>query len=397
MSKPIHCLLATCLAFAAPGAESPVASPDPAAAGAEAGVRLKELVSIDGVRDNQLNGIGIVVGLEGTGDSGTATLRMLRAFLEKRRLRVEERDLKTESVAMVAVTADLPAFTRKGQRLPTRVSCIGDAESLKGGTLLQTFLVAQNGDVYAAAQGTVSIGGDGDAGPGLVATGRDHRNTRTVGQLAQGALVEREVPVTLLYGDSLRLVLEEPDFTTATRVANRVAEVFGSGRVTARDASLIALSFPEKPDDDELTRTIRTIEQLRVVPDQKARVVINLHTGTVVIGRDVRITEVAISHGGLSLQVLPRQIFRPDPDEPSTMREETVWTNPVTGIATPTAPAGIVAEPTDVPGGVTVVDGTTVRDLSNALNAIGARPKDMVAIFQALEQAGALHAELVVM
>lgn len=375
----------------------PVMEAQAAAGGAAAasGVRLKDLADIEGVRDNQLHGIGIVVGLEGTGDSADATMRLLRQALATKNVSVDEADLKSKNVAMVAVTADLPAFTRPGARLATLVSAIGDAKSLRGGTLLQTFLVAPNGDIYAAAQGPVSIGGFGQAGPGLVATGIEHTNVETVATLAQGALVERELPVTMLYGDELRLVLRTSDFTTAARVARTLADVFGPERVIARDASVISLRFAETPGDDDLVATIARLQQLRVQPDIVARVVINARTGTVVIGKDVRISPVAVSHAGLSLKVLHRVEVVPDETDPRQVRERETWTDPVTGVRREEPPLGI--EPLPTSGSMTVVDGATVQEISNALNAIGARPKDMVAIFQALQRAGALHAELVVM
>jgi flagellar P-ring protein precursor FlgI len=359
------------------------------------GVRLKDLVTIDGMRDNQLHGIGIVVGLGGAGDSNEATLRLARQVLASKKVRVADNDFKTRAIALVAVTADLPPFARKGTRLDTTVSAIGDAKSLRGGVLLQTFLTAPNGDIYAAAQGTIDVGGFGEATPGLVPTGVDHQTIETVGVVANGSIVERELPVTMLYGDQLRLVLREPDFTTATRVAGVLSELYGADRVIAQDAATVALTFPREPSDDMLVKTIAELHQLRVTPDVEARVVINARTGTVVIGQDVKVSAVAISHGGLSLQVVHRKEILPDPTDPQNMMEAETWTDPVSGIRSPESPDGIV--PLDTSGSLTLVDGATVQSISNALNAIGARPKDMVAIFQALKRAGALHAELVVM
>ena len=359
------------------------------------GVRLKDLVTIDGVRDNQLHGIGIVVGLNGTGDSGDATLRLAQQMLTTKNIRIDVNDIESEAIAMVAVTADLPPFSRAGTRLETLVSAIGDASSLRGGVLLQTFLTAPNGDIYAAAQGPLTIGGFGDAGPGMVAVGNEHANIETVAQVANGSIVERELPVTMLYGDSLRLVLKDPDFTNATRIANVLTDQYGGERVRAVDAATIALSFQRRPGEDELVRTISELHQLRIAPDVAARVVINARTGTIVIGQDVRIGPVALSHGGLALRVNRRTEFIPDPANPRNRLEVETWTDPVTNIRREQAPEGIT--PTDVTGSVTVMDGTTVQSIANALNAIGARPRDMVAIFQALKRSGALHAELVIM
>ncbi|TVR11105.1 MAG: flagellar basal body P-ring protein FlgI [Planctomycetota bacterium] len=361
----------------------------------DGGVRLKDLVTIEGVRDNQLHGIGIVVGLAGTGDNNPATLRMAKQMLSAKNIRIADNELQGRSIAMVAVTADLPAFSRAGTRLETLVSTIGNATSLRGGVLLQTFLTAPNGDIYAAAQGPVTIGGFGEGGPGLVAVGNAHANVETVAQVANGAIVERDIPVTMLYGDRLRLLLKDPDFTNATRIAEALADEFGDERVQAVDAATIALRFHQRPSEDELVRTISQLHQLRVSPDVAARVVINARTGTVVIGQDVRIGPVAVSHGGLALRVLHRREMLPDPENPRQFEQRETWTDPVTNIRRDTPPEGIT--PLQATGSLTVMDGTTVQSIANALNAIGARPRDMVAIFQALKRAGALHAELVVM
>lgn len=361
----------------------------------ESGVRLKDLCEIYGVRDNQLHGIGVVVGLGGTGDKTAATVRMLKQMLATKKLSFPETELNSKNVAMVAITADLPAFARNGSRLYTQVSCLGDASSLKGGILLQTPLVAADGRIYAVAQGTVSIGGFGNAGPGLVQGGVDHKNIETVGALPSGALVEREVPVSLLYGDRLRLVLKDADFTTASRVSRALSEVFGAARVNAEDATMITLSFVTKPSDSDLVETIARLQQVRVSPDIKARVVVNSRTGTVVAGNQVRISEVAVSHAGLSLRVMPMIQRRPDPDNRGGTITSLAWVDPVTRIRSDQPPAGL--RPTTTPGTLTVMSGVTVDDIANALNALGARPRDLVAIFEAIQRAGALHAELVVM
>lgn len=359
------------------------------------GVRLKDLVDIYGVRDNQLHGIGIVVGLSGTGDKNPASVKMLRQMLATKQLSFTESDLTSRNVAMVAVTADLPAFARNGGRLHTQVSCLGDAASLNGGILLQTPLVAADGRIYAVAQGPVSIGGYGDAGPASAPTGIGHKNLLTVAILTPGALVEREVPVTLLYGDRLRLVLRQPDFTTASRIAQVLGERFGAERVTALDSTMITIGFPERPADHELVEAIASLDALRVQPDQKARVVINSRTGTVVTGRDVRISAVAVSHGGLSLRVIRESQARADPTDRTRFTTATVYVDAATKLPYSEQPPGVRAPV--VAGATSVVEGATVDEITNALNALGARPRDMVAIFEAIHRAGALHAELVVM
>ena len=359
------------------------------------GVRLKDLCDIYGVRDNQLHGIGVVVGLSGTGDKTPATVRMLRQLLATKHLSFSESDLQSKNVAMVAVTADLPAFARNGSRLYTQISCVGDASSLRGGVLLQTPLVAADERIYAVGQGTVTIGGFGSAGPNIAVTGIDHKNIETVGTLTAGAMVEREVPVSLLYGDRLRLVLKDADFTTASRVARVLGEKYGVDHVIAEDATMITLGFAEKPSETVLVETIAQLQQLRVSPDMRARVVINARTGTVVAGSQVRISEVAVSHGGLSLRVSPVVERRVDPNDRNKVIDTVAWVDPLTRQRSPNPPPGIT--PTPQPGTFSVLSGATVEDIANGLNALGARPRDLVAIFEAIQRAGALHAELVVM
>ena len=374
------------------GAEAAVAG-DPAPT--KAGVRLKDLCEIYGVRDNQLHGIGIVVGLSGTGDKTPATVRMLRQMLATKHLSFEDTDLLSKNVAMVSVTADLPAFARAGSRLYTQVETCGDATSLRGGVLLQTPLTGADERVYAVAQGAVSVGGFGAASPGLPAPGVEHKNIETVANLSQGALVEREIPVSLLYGDRLRLILRESDFITASRVAHCLGEAFGPGRVVAMDANMITLGFASTPSDGDLVETIARLQQLRVTPDIKARVVINANTGTVVAGNLVRISAVAVSHGSLSLRVQPVAERRPDPNDPRRAIDAVAWVDPFTRLKRAEPPAGL--RPTATPGTMNIIAGATVDDIANALNALGAKPHDLVAIFEAIQRAGALHAELVVM
>lgn len=358
------------------------------AAAEDPGVRLKDLCEIDGVRENQLHGIGVVVGLSGSGDKTAATVRMLKQLLATKNLSFTDSDLQSKNIAMVAVTADLPAFKRSGDRLITQVACVGDASSLKGGILLQTPLSGADGRFYAVGQGPVSIGGYGNAGPAQVGGGTGHTNIETVALLTQGAIVEREVPMSVLMGDRLQLKLRNADFTTASRIAHRLAGQFGAARVIATDAEMISLLFPEKPTETQLVDTVAIVFDLRVEPDQKARVVINSRTGTVVAGRDVRISQVAVSHGGLSLRVQPKAVTNP-----LTQTKSIEWLDPLTSLRSPQPPAG--TQPPLVPGSISVFEGATVEDIANGLNALGARPRDLIAIFQAIQGAGALHAELV--
>lgn len=357
------------------------------------GVRLKDLCEIDGVRANQLNGVGVVVGLAGTGDKAQATVRMLKQMLDKKKLSFSETDLASKNVAMVAITVEFPAFAREGDRLPnTQVSCIGDAASLRGGILLQTSLEGADGIIYAVGQGPVSIGGYGNAGPAGAGGGASHANLETVGTLTQGAIVERPFPAPFLADNQLRLKLRQPDFSTASRVVHTLTEAFPDFQVSALDAEMVVLGLAArdgaKPDSTAVVQAIARLQQLRVEPDSVARVVINARTGTVVAGQQVRISAVAVSHGGLSLRVQPRAQLRDG-------QQQVVWRDPATNLTGTTPPSG--TRPPIVPGSLSVLEGATVEDIANGLNALGARPRDLVAIFQAIHSAGALHAELVEM
>ncbi|MBN8524399.1 MAG: flagellar basal body P-ring protein FlgI [Planctomycetes bacterium] len=354
------------------------------------GVRLKDLCTIDGVRDNQLNGIGIVVGLSGTGDKSPATKRILRQVLARKNQSLAESDLDSRNVALVALTADIPAFSKPGTRLHTQLSAIGDSTSLRGGILLQTPLDAWDGKIYAVAQGPVSIGGFGAAAPANPGPiGTDHKNIETVAVIE--AIVEREVPATLVRQDRLRLVLRDPDFTTASRVAKALGDAFGAERVTAEDARAITLRFTAPPTSQEVVESLARIEDLRVSPDVRARVVINARTGTIVVGSTVSIGAIAVSHGGLSLRIAPK----PKPVGPDGQSTGLSWSDPVTNLRSDEPPPG--TKPPLVPGSLSVVEGVTVEQIANALNAMGARPKDLVAIFEAIHKAGALHGALEVM
>ena len=370
----------------------------PQAATSEAGVRLKELTAIAGVRDHQLHGTGIVVGLQGTGDSTTATIAMLRRLLANKQQQFTEDDLTAQNVAMVTVTCDLPPFAHVGARLPVNIAAIGDASSLRGGILLQTPLVAADGNIYAVGQGPLSIGGYGEAGPAFagVNLGTPHENIETVATLPAGAIVERAVPVSMLTtNNELVFHLNKPDFSTASVISQALQDQFGAERIHAYDAGTIALTFPIPPTRPELLRLIAQVEQLRVVPDLSAKIVINSRTGTLVVGHDVRLSTVAVSHAGLSLQVQPFQEAVTDPLNPNLDTTRTAWPDARMGATSTSAPVGI--QHSAVNGSLALVEGPTVEAIVNALNAIGARPRDLIAIFEALERSGALHAELVVL
>ena len=341
-----------------------------------------------------------MVGLEGTGDKGLATIKLIQRYLTRHQMRFDEADISSKNMALVAVTAELPHDAQPGSRLLTRVSCVGDAKSLRGGELLQTPLIAADDNIYAVAQGQLTIGGYGNAGPNVMSTGVDHPNIETVATQIPGAIVERAVPRKIVYGNAIHLHLKNPDYITASRVAASLIELYGEDRVIAKDSSTVELHFTEIPSEMELTTTIAELHQLRVVPDMRAKVVINPRTGTIVVGKDVQISQVAVSQGGLSLKVLPKNKLLRDPNGGKELTETIVWEMPKTTaekLEFKDQPLGVHIDEDTVPGSMTVMGGTTVEAISNALNALGARPRDIVAMFQALHAAGALHAELIIL
>jgi flagellar P-ring protein precursor FlgI len=264
-------------------------------------VRLKDIAQIRGVRSNQLVGYGIVVGLEGTGDSNGAlfTVQSVANMLERFGITVPPNALKVKNVAAVMVTAELPPFARAGNTIDVVVSSIGDARSLQGGTLLQTPLRGADGQVYAVAQGPLSIGGFNFGGGGA----RVQRNHTTVGRIPNGALIEREVPASFLQGDnSLTIQLHKPDFTTAARVVSSIRSAFPNLTVRAVDPSTVRIALDAQNATDPVM-LIAQLETLTVLPDIAARVVVNERTGTVVVNGDVRVAPVAIAHGGITVRV----------------------------------------------------------------------------------------------
>lgn len=344
--------------------------------------RLKDLADIEGVRGNQLIGYGLIVGLQGTGDKQGAvfTGQSVSNLLERLGVRVGPEQLtKLGNVAGVMVTAELPPFARPGTKLDVTISSIGDASTLQGGILLMTPLKGADGKTYAVAQGPVSIGGfviEGTAGDSA------QKNHPTVGRIAKGALVERAIPYDMFASGTLRIVLREPDFTTVTRVQAAVNGLVGRGKARAIDSASVIL-----PLDESLGRMpihlIAKLEDLNIEPDSPARVVINERTGTIIMGEHVRVSTVALAHGNLNI----------------TIRSETQVSqpNPLAGGETAAVQNDDVNISEDA-GQLTVVEKTVnLGQVVKALNSLGATPRDLIAIFQALQKAGALQAELVVM
>ena len=351
-------------------------------AGAAPSVRVKDLVDVEGVRANPLIGYGLVTGLQGTGDGTQAkfTIQSLANILRRSGVSVPESSIRVRNVAAVMVTAELAPFVRPGQRLDVQVASIGDAKSLQGGMLLMTPLYGPDGQIYGVAQGPVSIGGAFLGGGGGNSVQKNHP---TSGRVPKGAVIEREVPVDLQGNDSFRLLLHNADFATAGRIADAINAELGGAVARAEDPVGVRVVPPARYEDDPVG-LLAKVEAVEVRPDLSARVVINERTGTVVLGGDVRISEIALAHGNLQVEISTD--FYASQPAPFSERGETVVV-PEREVFAQEGPSHIL----------TLGDGATVRDVVESLNALGVTPRDMIAIFQAMRAAGALHAELVVM
>jgi flagellar P-ring protein precursor FlgI len=355
-----------------------------AASAAEQTVRLKDIARVQGVRDNPLTGYGIVIGLSGSGDTSKSrvTLQTVSNTLSHYGINVGADDLSARNVAVVMVTASLPAFAEPGQKLDVEVSSVGDARSLTGGTLLLTPLQGPDGKLYALAQGPLSVGG-------YEVTSFDsheQRNHPTVGRVPDGASVERVPPLGISAdGRSLNIVLYQPDFTTAQRVADALNRSVAGVRAEAEHAGKIHVSFEQPPAN--LTRAIASIESIAVAPDQVTRVVVNERTGTVVAGGDARIGAVTISQGDLKISVQTDYLVS-QPDG--------LLVRPGAGIQTAVVPQTRIGVQEPEGKQVTMPNGTSVTDLIAALRAIHLPTRDVITILQAIKAAGALRAELTI-
>ncbi|TMB39086.1 MAG: flagellar basal body P-ring protein FlgI [Deltaproteobacteria bacterium] len=348
------------------------------------GARLKDIASIEGVRQNQLSGYGLVAGLNGTGDSQQAifTVQSVLNMLRRRglTLNINPRQLQIKNVAAVSVTAALPPFARQGGRIDAQVSSLGDAKSLQGGTLLTTPLFGPDGQVYAVAQGPVSLGGGFAAhGPGATA----QKSHPTTAFLAGGALVEREVPVALGTEGVLTLALHQPDFTTAGRVATAVNDALGRAAARPLDAGTIAVDLGAA-SEAEAVATATAIEHVEVMPDTTARVILNERTGTVIIGSDVHIMPIAIAHGSLNVTV--KTDFGVSQPAPFSQGQTVVVPDTT-----------LKVEEGAKQNLVLLRAGVSLGELVAGLNALGVTPQDLIAILQAIQTAGALQAELEIM
>ncbi len=341
--------------------------------------RIKDIVDIEGVRDNMLVGYGLVVGLNGTGDSlnnAPFTRQSLTAMLERLGVNVRDQNLKTRNVAAVMVTATLPPFANNGSRIDITVSTMGDADSLRGGTLLVTSLMGADGEVYAIGQGPVMIGGFQSQGAVTTIV----QNNPASGRIPAGAIVEKEIAFKLDQLQKIRLSLRNPDFTTARRIARAINGFTDAKIATADNAASITLRRPSNYNGT-IVDLITDIEQLPVQPDQIAKVVIDENTGTIVMGSNVKISTIAIAQGNLTIRVTETpQVSQPNP---FSEQGETIIV-PRTDIEVNQGDAKLAV----------LHEGVTLQELVTGLNKLGVGPRDMITILQSIKAAGALQAEI---
>lgn len=342
--------------------------------------RIKDIVAIEGVRDNLLVGYGLVVGLNGSGDSlgnSPFTEQSLIAMLERLGVNIRGQNLNTGNVAAVMVTATLPPFTNQGAKIDVSISALGDATSLQGGTLLVTSLMAADGEVYAVAQGSVNIAGFTLEGEAASLT----QNIPTAGRIPSGAIVEREIDFKFEDLQQVRLALRNPDFTTARRITQAINGFLSDGIAKAENSSSVLIRRPPNYRGN-IVELITDIEQLPVQPDQVARVVVDERSGVIVMGSNVRINTVAIAQANLTVKITETpQVSQPNPF--AEQGQTTVV--PRTDLEVNTGPDAKLA----------VMDsGVTLQDLVTGLNRLGVSPRDMITIIQAIKAAGAMQAEI---
>jgi len=345
------------------------------------GSRIKDIAVIAGARDNQLVGYGLVVGLAGDGDKNPIqTVQTLANILQRYGLTVPVSTLSAKNVAVVMVTADIPAFKKPGTKLDVTVSSMGDAKSIQGGVLIQTPLLGADGKVYAVAQGALSLGAIA-AGPDGAGGATVQKNHPTVGQIADGALVEREIPAEIVSDHHVELLLREPDFTSASRMAAAINEKFTNSS-QALDSTTVRVRVPEEWESSPID-FISQLESVEMNADVPARIVINERTGTIVATARIRIASCAVSHGNLTISITSTQ----DVSQPGSFSKggQTIVT-PRTETKVKEEKAAMVALP-ELP---------TVEKVASALNSLGVTPRDMMSMFQAMKQAGALQAELII-
>jgi flagellar P-ring protein precursor FlgI len=354
-----------------------------ALSGAPAGAtsRIKDLANIEGVRQNQLIGYGLVVGLNGTGDTLNNipfTKQSLQAMLERMGVNIRGATIRTGNVAAVMVTGNLPPFGTQGTRMDVTVSALGDAKNLQGGTLLVTPLLGADGNVYAVAQGSLAISGfqaEGEAAKIV-------RGVPTVGRIANGAIIEREIEFALNRLPNVRLALRNADFTTAKRIAAAVNDFLGTKSAEPIDPSTVQLSIPPEFKGN-VVAFLTEIEQLQVEPDLAAKIIIDERSGIIVMGRDVRVATVAVAQGNLTVTISESpQVSQPNP----LSRGRTV--------VTPRTSVGVTEDGKKF---AVVKDGVSLQQLVDGLNGLGIGPRDLIGILQAIKAAGAIEADIEVM
>jgi flagellar P-ring protein precursor FlgI len=370
-------LAAFCLICAAAGPAA--AQEDRPQSAKQLTVRVKDIAEIEGVRGNQLIGYGLVVGLNRTGDRTQQNLyasQTLQNLLERMGITTPVTAMRPENMATVLATATLPPFARQGAKIDVTVSSIGDARSLQGGTLILTPLKGVDGQIYGMAQGPISIGGIAAGGPGNSV----EINHPTVGRLPNGATVERAAPSGLDQGQSITLALRQEDFTTASRLGRAVNEKFGAGTARALDGRNVNIRIPENYAEDRVG-FIAELETLRLQSDAVAKIIINERTGTIVMGRDVRISSVAISQGGVTVRIGTE--FDVSQPQPLSRNGETV-----------VVPRTSVEVEERKPSSVVLPDGATVDEVVRGLRSVGVSARDIISILQAIKAAGAMAADL---
>src|SRR5258705_2870111 len=343
--------------------------------------RIKDLANIEGVRKNQLIGYGLVVGLNGTGDTLNNipfTRQSLQAMLERLGVNIRGQTIRTGNVAAVMVTANLPAFGTQGTRIDVTVSSLGDAKSLQGGTLLVTPLLGADGNVYAVGQGSVAINGFQAEGEAAKIT----RGVPTVGRIANGAIIEREIDFALNRLNQVRLALRNADFTTAKRIAAAINDFIGANTAEPLDQSTVQVNVPQQYAGNVVS-LLTEIEQLQIEPDLAARIVIDERSGIIVMGRDVRVSTVAVAQGNLTVTISETpQVSQPAPFSRGQTR---------------VVPRTKIGVQEDGKKFAVVREGVSLQQLVDGLNALGIGPRDLIAILQAIKAAGAIQAEIEVM
>ena len=352
-----------------------------ASAPGQAASRIKDLANVEGVRQNQLIGYGLVVGLNNTGDTinnSPFTKQSLTAMLERLGINIRGQTLRTGNVAAVMVTANLPSFGTQGTRIDVTVSAMGDSKSLQGGTLLVTPLLSADGNVYAVAQGSLTIGGFEAAGDAAKVT----KGVPTVGRIANGAIIEREIDFALNRMNQLRLALRNPDFTTAKRIAAAINDFIGTPTGEPLDPSTVQITVP-KQYEGNVVALLTEIEQLLIEPDVSAKIVIDERSGIIVMGRDVRVSMVAVAQGNLTVTIAET----PQVSQPNAMaRGRTV--------VTPRSQVGVQEDGKKL---ALVREGISLQQLVDGLNALGIGPRDLITILQAIKASGAIQADIEVM